>query len=73
MGSQVRQTAGQTQAQTVWSYLLRRVLAGILVLLVLSFGMFVLVALSGDPLAAAAGDPGRLARDDHGSRGAVAP
>lgn len=35
----------------MWTYLLRRVLAGIMVLLVLSFGVFLLVALSGDPLA----------------------
>jgi peptide/nickel transport system permease protein len=35
----------------VWAYLLRRLGAGIIVLLVLSFGVFVLVALSGDPLA----------------------
>ena len=41
----------------MWAYLLRRVLAGILVLLVLSFGMFVLVALSGDPLAQLRANP----------------
>jgi peptide/nickel transport system permease protein len=41
----------------VWAYLLRRVLAGILVLLVLSIGMFVLVALSGDPLAQLRANP----------------
>jgi peptide/nickel transport system permease protein len=41
----------------VWAYLLRRVLAGIMVLLVLSFGMFVLVALSGDPLAQLRANP----------------
>jgi peptide/nickel transport system permease protein len=41
----------------VWAYLLRRVGAGILVLLVLSFGMFLLVALSGDPLAQLRANP----------------
>ena len=41
----------------MWAYLLRRVLAGILVLLVLSIGMFVLVALSGDPLAQLRANP----------------
>lgn len=41
----------------MWAYLLRRVLAGIMVLLVLSFGMFVLVALSGDPLAQLRANP----------------
>jgi len=41
----------------VWAYLLRRVLAGMLVLLVLSIGMFVLVALSGDPLAQLRANP----------------
>lgn len=42
----------------MWTYLLRRVLAGILVLLVLSFGVFILVALSGNPLAALQATPG---------------
>jgi peptide/nickel transport system permease protein len=42
----------------VWAYLLRRVVAGIIVLLVLSFGVFILVALSGDPLAALQATPG---------------
>ena len=41
----------------MWAYLLRRVLAGTMVLLVLSFGVFVLVALSGDPLAQLRADP----------------
>jgi glutathione transport system permease protein len=41
----------------VWAYLLRRLGAGIIVLLVLSFGMFVLVALSGDPLAQLRANP----------------
>lgn len=41
----------------MWVYLLRRVLAGIMVLLVLSFGVFLLVALSGDPLAQLRADP----------------
>ncbi|MBV9450576.1 MAG: ABC transporter permease [Streptosporangiaceae bacterium] len=41
----------------MWAYLLRRVAAGILVLLVLSFGMFILVALSGDPLAQLRANP----------------
>ena len=41
----------------MWAYLLRRVLAGMLVLLVLSIGMFVLVALSGDPLAQLRANP----------------
>jgi peptide/nickel transport system permease protein len=41
----------------VWAYLLRRVGAGILVLLVLSFGVFLLVALSGDPLAQLRANP----------------
>ena len=41
----------------MWAYLLRRVAAGILVLLVLSFGMFILVALSGDPLATLRANP----------------
>ena len=36
----------------MWIYLLRRLLAGIIVLLVLSVGVFILVALSGNPLAA---------------------
>jgi peptide/nickel transport system permease protein len=42
----------------VWAYLLRRVVAGIVVLLVLSFGVFILVALSGNPLAALQATPG---------------
>jgi peptide/nickel transport system permease protein len=42
----------------VWLYLLRRLLAGILVMLVLSFGVFILVALSGDPLATLRVTPG---------------
>jgi peptide/nickel transport system permease protein len=42
----------------VWAYLLRRLGAGILVLLVLSIGVFVLVALSGDPLAQLRASPG---------------
>jgi peptide/nickel transport system permease protein len=42
----------------VWSYLLRRVAAGLLVLLVLSFIMFLVVALSGDPLSALRASPG---------------
>lgn len=42
----------------MWAYLLRRVLAGIMVLLVLSFGVFLLVALSGDPLAQLRSNPG---------------
>ena len=41
----------------MWAYLLRRVAAGILVLLVLSFGVFILVALSGDPLAQLRANP----------------
>jgi peptide/nickel transport system permease protein len=41
----------------VWSYLLRRVAAGVLVLLVLSFIMFLVVALSGDPLSALRANP----------------
>lgn len=41
----------------MWAYLLRRLLAGIMVLLVLSFGMFLLVALSGDPLAQLRSNP----------------
>lgn len=41
----------------MWAYLLRRLGAGILVLLVLSFGVFVLVALSGDPLAQLRANP----------------
>jgi peptide/nickel transport system permease protein len=41
----------------VWAYLLRRLGAGIIVLLVLSFGVFVLVALSGDPLAQLRANP----------------
>jgi peptide/nickel transport system permease protein len=42
----------------MWAYLLRRVAAGIIVLLVLSFGVFILVALSGDPLAQLRANPG---------------
>ena len=42
----------------MWIYLLRRLLAGIIVLLVLSFGVFILVALSGNPLAALNATPG---------------
>lgn len=42
----------------MWAYLLRRVVAGIVVLLVLSFGVFILVALSGNPLAALQATPG---------------
>lgn len=42
----------------MWLYLLRRLLAGILVMLVLSFGVFILVALSGDPLATLRVTPG---------------
>jgi peptide/nickel transport system permease protein len=42
----------------VWAYLLRRVVAGIVVLLVLSFGVFILVGLSGNPLAALQATPG---------------
>jgi len=42
----------------MWAYLLRRVLAGIIVLFVLSFGVFILVALSGNPLAALQATPG---------------
>ena len=42
----------------MWAYLLRRVIAGIVVLLVLSFGVFILVALSGNPLAALQAEPG---------------
>jgi peptide/nickel transport system permease protein len=41
----------------VWAYLLRRLAAGILVLLVLSFGVFLLVGLSGDPLAQLRANP----------------
>lgn len=41
----------------MWAYLLRRLGAGIIVLLVLSFGVFVLVALSGDPLAQLRANP----------------
>ena len=41
----------------MWSYLLRRLAAGILVLLVLSFGVFLMVALSGDPLAQLRANP----------------
>jgi peptide/nickel transport system permease protein len=42
----------------VWAYLLRRVAAGLLVLLILSFAMFIVVALSGDPLAGLRANPG---------------
>ena len=42
----------------MWAYLPRRVVAGIIVLLVLSFGVFLLVALSGDPLAQLRANPG---------------
>ena len=42
----------------MWTYLLRRVLAGLVVLLVLSFGVFILVSLSGNPLAALQANPG---------------
>jgi peptide/nickel transport system permease protein len=42
----------------VWAYLLRRVVAGLIVLLVLSFAMFIVVALSGDPLATLRATPG---------------
>jgi peptide/nickel transport system permease protein len=42
----------------VWIYLVRRLLAGIIVLLVLSVGVFILVALSGNPLAALNATPG---------------
>jgi peptide/nickel transport system permease protein len=42
----------------MWAYLLRRLAAGVVVLLVLSFAMFLLVALSGDPLARLRATPG---------------
>ena len=42
----------------MWLYLLRRLLAGLIVMLVLSFGVFILVALSGNPLAALKATPG---------------
>jgi peptide/nickel transport system permease protein len=42
----------------VWAYLLRRVAAGIVVLLVLSFAVFILVGLSGNPLATLQATPG---------------
>jgi peptide/nickel transport system permease protein len=42
----------------MWLYLLRRMVAGIIVLAVLSFGVFILVALSGNPLAALQATPG---------------
>src|SRR5438105_576689 len=42
----------------MWAYLLRRLAAGIVVLLVLSFAMFLLVALSGDPLSRLRANPG---------------
>jgi peptide/nickel transport system permease protein len=41
----------------LWPYLLRRIAAGIIVLLVLSFGVFILVALSGNPLAQLEANP----------------
>jgi peptide/nickel transport system permease protein len=41
----------------MWAYILRRLGAGILVLIVASFLMFMLVSLSGDPLAALRGNP----------------
>jgi peptide/nickel transport system permease protein len=41
----------------VWAYLLRRMVAGIVVLLILSFGVFILVALSGNPLSALQANP----------------
>lgn len=39
------------------SYLIRRIVTGLVVLLVVSFGMFVLVSLSGDPLATLRANP----------------
>jgi peptide/nickel transport system permease protein len=42
----------------VWAYLLRRVVSGLIVLLVVSFGVFLLVALSGNPLATLESTPG---------------
>jgi peptide/nickel transport system permease protein len=41
----------------VWSYILRRTVAGVLVLLVVSFLVFVLVVLSGNPLATMMANP----------------
>ena len=41
----------------MWSYILRRIVAGVLVLLVVSFAVFILVALSGNPLAAMMANP----------------
>jgi peptide/nickel transport system permease protein len=41
----------------VWSYILRRTVAGLLVLLVVSFLVFILVALSGNPLATMMANP----------------
>jgi peptide/nickel transport system permease protein len=41
----------------VWSYILRRTVAGILVLLVVSFLVFILVVLSGNPLATMMANP----------------
>lgn len=41
----------------MWAYILRRLGAGILVLIVASFLMFMLVSLSGDPLAALRSNP----------------
>jgi peptide/nickel transport system permease protein len=41
----------------MWAYILRRLAAGILVLIVASFLMFMLVSLSGDPLAALRANP----------------
>lgn len=41
----------------MWAYLVRRVMAGAIVLAVLSFAVFLLVALSGDPLAVLRANP----------------
>jgi peptide/nickel transport system permease protein len=41
----------------VWSYILRRTVAGVAVLLVVSFVVFILVALSGNPLATMMANP----------------
>ena len=41
----------------MWSYLIRRFVAGVVVLVVLSFLMFLLVALAGDPLASLRANP----------------
>jgi peptide/nickel transport system permease protein len=41
----------------VWSYILRRTVAGVLVLIVVSFVVFILVALSGNPLATMMANP----------------